>query len=288
MFGFQRVGDLIWAAADSRCRGFLIGGTAGRTTLAGEGLQHQDGNSHVLASTVPTVRAYDPAFAFEIALIVQDGIRRMYEKGEHVFYYLTVGNENYPMEPMPKGAADGVVRGMYKFQPSPIKGNANKIHLLGSGSLLREAMRAQRLLAERFNVPADVWSVTSYKELRREALACERWNRLHPTAPARHSYVEKLLAGEKGIFIAVSDYMKLNQEKIQRWVPGGLVPLGTDGFGRSEDRASLRRFFEVDAECIAITALDQLARRGVLKATVVEKAIKDLGVDPEKVNPVEA
>ncbi len=289
MFGFQRVGDLIWAAADMRCRGFLIGGTAGRTTLAGEGLQHQDGHSHVLASTVPNIKAYDPAFAFEIALIVRDGIRRMYEIGESVFYYLTVGNENYPMEPMPEGAADGVVRGMYKFRPSQLKtakGAKSKIHLLGSGSILREVLRAQTLLADNYDVAADVWSVTSYKELRREALECERWNRLHPSAAAKKSYLEMLLSGEKGIFIAVSDYQKSNQEMIQRWIPGGLTPLGTDGFGRSENRASLRRFFEIDAECITATALEQLARRGEMKSSVVDKAIKDLGINPEKPDPV--
>jgi len=289
MFGFQRVGDLIWAAADMRCRGFLVGGTAGRTTLAGEGLQHQDGHSHILASTVPTIKSYDPAFAFEIALIVRDGIRRMYEKGEHLFYYLTVGNENYPMEAMPEGAAEGVVRGMYKFRAGgqkKAKGPKSKIHLLGSGSILRETLKAQTLLEEKFDATVDVWSVTSYKELRREALECERWNRLHPTAPAKKSYLETLLAGEKGIFIAVSDYLKANQEMIQRWVPGGLTPLGTDGFGRSENRASLRRFFEVDAESIAVAALDQLARRGEIKTTVVEKAIKDLGIDADKPDPL--
>ncbi len=289
MFGFQRIGDLIWAAADMRCRGFLIGGTAGRTTLAGEGLQHQDGHSHILAGTVPTIKAYDPAFAFEIALIVQDGIRRMYEKKEQIFYYLTVSNENYPMEAMPQGAADGIVRGMYRFRSSSIKpgqGAKSKIHLLGSGSILREAMRAQELLAERYGFAADVWSVTSYKELRREALECERWNRLHPTAPAKKSYLETLLAGEKGIFIAVSDYQKSNQEQIQRWVPGGLTALGTDGFGRSENRSSLRRFFEVDAECITVAALEQLARRGEIKTTLVEKAIKDLGINPDKPDPM--
>ena len=288
MFGFQRVGDLIWAAADMRCRGFLVGGTAGRTTLAGEGLQHQDGHSHIMALTVPNIKSYDPAFAYEIALIVQDGIRRMYEKGEHIFYYLTVGNENYPMEPMPEGVADGVVRGMYRLRTSDLKaakGAKSRVHLLGSGSLVREALRAQTMLAEKYDVAADVWSVTSYKELRREALECERWNRLHPTAPAKKSYVETLLAGEKGVFIAVSDSIKANQELIQRWVPGGLTPLGTDGFGRSENRESLRRFFEVDAECITLAALDQLSRRGEVKPALVEKAIKELGIDPEKKDP---
>jgi pyruvate dehydrogenase E1 component len=291
MFGYQRVGDLIWAAGDSRCRGFLIGGTAGRTTLAGEGLQHQDGHSHVLAATVPNIKTYDPAFAYEIALIVREGIRHMYERGEHDFYYLTVGNENYPMEPMPEGVEEGVVRGLYKFRPSSLKagrGVKSKIHLLGSGSILREALRAQTVLAEKFGIAADVWSVTSYKELRRDALECERWNRLHPTSPAKKSYLETLLAGEQGVFIAVSDYMKSNQESIERWVPGGLVPLGTDGFGRSENRPSLRRFFEVDAECIAVTALSELARRGEIKPAAVERAIKELGIDPDKPNPITA
>jgi pyruvate dehydrogenase E1 component len=303
MFGFQRIGDLIWASADMRVRGFLLGGTAGRTTLNGEGLQHQDGHSHVLASTVPNCLAYDPAFAYEIAVIIQDGIHRMYEEGESIFYYLTLGNENYPMEAMPEGSAEGILRGMYKFRPSSLpaprsrgegssaKGNGgarSKVHLLGSGAILREAMRAQQLLAEKFELAADVWSVTSYKELRRDALECERWNRLHPTAEHKRSYVEKLLAGEKGVFIAASDYMKSIPEMISRWVPGGLTPLGTDGFGRSETREALRRHFEVDAECIAVAALDQLAQRGEIKAERVAKAIKELGVDPEKVDPVRA
>ena len=286
MFGFQRIGDLIWAAADSRVRGFLLGGTAGRTTLAGEGLQHQDGHSHILASTVPNLVAYDPAFAFEIALIVQDGIRRMYEKGESIFYYITLGNENYPMLPMPQGVTEGVLRGMYRCRPATIKSKGTRVHLLGSGAILREALRAQELLAERYQVAADVWSVTSYKELRRDALECERWNRLHPTAESRRSYLEKLLANEKGVFIAATDYMKSLPEMIARWVPGGLVPLGTDGFGRSETRSALRRFFEMDAECITLTALDQLARRGELKLEQVQKAIRELGIDPDKPDPV--
>ena len=290
MFGFQRVGDLIWAAADLRARGFLMGGTAGRTTLMGEGLQHQDGHSHVIASSVPNLLCYDPAFAYEIALIVQEGIRRMYEKGESIFYYLTIHNENYPMEAMPEGAREGVLRGMYKFRPSLAKTARvkTKVHLLGSGSILREAMKAQEILAEKYDVSADLWSATSYKELRREALECERWNRLHPTAPTRKSYVENLLAKEPGIFIAASDNMKSVPEMIQRWVPGGLIPMGTDGFGRSENRVALRRFFEVDAECLVIAALEQLAKRGEIKPDRVEKAIKDLGIDPDKVDPVGA
>ena len=223
-----------------------------------------------------------------------DGIRRMYEQGESIFYYLTLGNENYPMEPMPEGSIEGILRGMYKFRGSPLEGkkgngkNKSKVHLLGSGSILHEALRAQQILAEKFDLPADVWSVTSYKKLRRNALECERWNRLHPTAEPRRSYVEEVLAGEKGVFVAATDYMKSVPEMITRWVPGGLTPLGTDGFGRSETRQALRRHFEVDAECIAIAALDQLARRGEIKPERVAKAIKELGVDPEKVDPVRA
>jgi pyruvate dehydrogenase E1 component len=286
MFGFQRVGDLIWAAADMRARGFLLGGTAGRTTLMGEGLQHQDGHSHVLASAVPNVVAYDPAFAYELAVIIQDGIRRMYEHGESIFYYITLYNESYPMAAMPEGVTEGILKGLYKFRAAQVKGKGTRVHLLGSGPILREALQAQDILAERYGVAADVWSVTSYKELRREALEVERWNRLHPTAEHRRSYVEQVLGQEKGIFIAASDYMKSMPEMIARWVPGGLTPLGTDGFGRSENRPSLRRFFEVDAEFIALTALEQLARRGEIPPERVQKAIKELDLDPEKADPV--
>lgn len=293
MFGFQRIGDFIWAAADSRTRGFLLGGTAGRTTLMGEGLQHQDGHSLILASTVPNLLAYDPAFAYEIALIVRDGIRRMYQKGENIFYYITLENENYAMEAMPKGVEEGVLRGMYKYRAASSQGRVRltvktPVHLLGSGAILNETLRAQELLAEKFGIAADVWSVTSYKELRRDALEAERWNRLHPTAKPRRSYVEELLGGEKGVFIAASDYMKALPEMIARWVPGGLVPLGTDGFGRSENRTSLRRFFEVDAEFITLGTLYELARRGELPMERVAKAIKELAVDPDKANPVTA
>ncbi len=287
MFGFQRIGDLIWAAGDLRCRGFLLGGTAGRTTLMGEGLQHQDGHSLLHAATVPNVISYDPAFSYEIALIVQDGIRRMYEQGESIFYYLTLYNENYPMEPMPESAAAGILKGMYRFRPATLGQPKVKlrVHLLGSGPILRHALRAQELLAEQYGVAADVWSVTSYTELRRDALAAERWNRLHPAQPKRQSYLESLLANEKGVFIAASDFMKSLAESITRWVPGGLTPLGTDGFGRSENRASLRRFFEVDAECITLAALEQLSRRGEIPAEQVARAIKDLGIDAEKPDP---
>jgi pyruvate dehydrogenase E1 component len=290
MFGFQRVGDLAWAAADMRCRGFLMGGTAGRTTLNGEGLQHQDGHTHIVGSTIPNLLCYDPAYAYEIAIIVQDGIRRMYENGESIFYYLTIGNENYKMEAMPEGCKEGIVKGMYKFRPTALKQSKakSKIHLLGSGPILRSALKAQELLADKYGIAADVWSVTSYKELRRDALECERWNRLHPTATPKRSYLENLLANEKGVFIAVSDYMKIWAESIARWVPGGLTPMGTDGFGRSESRPALRRFFEIDGECVTIAALEQLARRGELKLTDVDKAIKDLGIDPDKADPVRA
>jgi pyruvate dehydrogenase E1 component len=294
MFGFQRIGDQIWAAADMRARGFLLGATAGRTTLNGEGLQHQDGHSHILASAVPTLRAYDPAFAYEIAIIIRDGLKRMYEDGESVFYYLTLSNENYPMAPMPDGVAEGVVRGMYKFLPAPELPKSSKtsggarVHLLGSGAILREALRAQGILAERFGVAADVWSVTSYKELRREALEAERWNMLHPTAEPRRSYLEKTLAAEQGVFVAASDYLKSLPDLISPWVPGGLTRLGTDGFGRSETRPALRRFFEVDAECITVAALHRLARLGQVKPAQVGEAIRVLGIDPEKASPAGA
>jgi pyruvate dehydrogenase E1 component len=292
MFGFQRIGDLIWAAADMRVRGFLLGGTAGRTTLNGEGLQHQDGHSQVLASTVPNCLTYDPAFAFELAVIVQDGIRRMFEEGESVFYYLTLGNENYPMEAMPAGSSEGILRGLYRFKPSTLKSSAHgvrsKVHLFGSGAILRESMRAQQILAEKFELASDVWSVTSYKELRREALECERWNRLHPTAEGKRCYLDKVLASDKGVFVAASDYMKSVPEMIARWLPGPLAPLGTDGFGRSDSRQGLRRHFEVDAECIALAAIDQLALRGEIKPQRVARAIQELGIDPEKLDPVRA
>ncbi|HEX5270192.1 MAG TPA: pyruvate dehydrogenase (acetyl-transferring), homodimeric type [Gemmataceae bacterium] len=300
MFGFQRIGDLIWAAADSRARGFLLGATAGRTTLNGEGLQHEDGHSHVMAATVPNVIAYDPAFAFELAAIIRDGIRRMYgEKPEDVFYYITLYNDNYPMLPMPEGAAEGILKGMYKLRPSALpsppggEGRVRgtplpRLHLLGSGPILPHVLKAQEMLAEQFGVAADVWSVTSYKELRREALEVERWNMLHPTEKPRQSYVESVLAKEQGIFLAASDYMRSVPEMITRWVPGGLYPLGTDGFGRSETREALRRFFEVDAESVTVAALAQLARRGALRPEVVRDAIAKLGIDPEKVSPMRA
>jgi pyruvate dehydrogenase E1 component len=286
MFGFQRVGDLIWAAADMRTHGFLMGATAGRTTLNGEGLQHEDGHSHVMASTVPNCAAYDPAYAYELALIIQDGIRRMYRDKEDIFYYITLYNENYLMPAMPPGVEQGILKGLYKLKASSIKSRTSKLHLFGSGVILNEALRAQEILANKYEIAADVWSVTSYKELRREALDAERWNMLHPSETPRKSYLEKVLEKEKGLFIATSDYVRSVPEMISRWVPGGLYPLGTDSFGRSESRKALRRFFEVDAECVAVAALGQLARHGEIKPAVVQKAIQELGIDPEKLNPM--
>ena len=284
MFGFQRTGDLAWAAGDMKARGFLLGATAGRTTLNGEGLQHQDGHSHVLASTYPTLLAYDPAFAYEIAVIVADGLRRMFAEGEDVFYYLTLHNENYAMPAKPEGAEQGILKGLYRFRAGPSH-LQHKAHIFGSGALLREALRAQEILGERYDVSADVWSATSYKMLRTDALRCGRWNMLHPTAEPRRSYVEQILENERGVFLAVSDFMKLVPDQIAPWVPGGLTTLGTDGFGRSDTRAALRRFFEVDAEVTVTATLHALARRGEVNGEFVAKAIGELGVDPEKACP---
>src|SRR5262249_2580739 len=266
--------------ADMRTRGFLLGATAGRTTLNGEGLQHEDGHSHLLASTVPNVVAYDPAFAYELAVILQDGIRRMYGAGEEVFYYVTLYNDNYLMLPMPEGSTEGILKGLYKLRPSTLA-KGPKVHLFGSGPILMQVLKAQEMLAG-YGVAADVWSATSYKELRREALEVERWNVLHPTERPRQSYVETILAKEEGIFLAASDCVRSVPEMITRWVPGGLFPLGTDGFGRSDTRGALRRFFEVDAECITAATLAQLARWGTIKPALAQEALRKLGIDPEK------
>jgi pyruvate dehydrogenase E1 component len=287
MFGFQRVGDLIWAAADSRTRGFLIGGTAGRTTLAGEGLQHQDGNSHLLAYPVPNLMAYDPAFAYELAIILRDGIHRMYEKGQSLFYYLTVMNESYPMPAMPKGVEEGILKGIYKFAGSGAKQKKNRVELFGSGAILNETIKARAIL-DKYGIAANVWSVTSYKELHRNGEATDRWNMLHPESKPKVGYLSQCLAGATGPVIAASDYVKALPESVSRWCPRPFVALGTDGFGRSEGRAALRDFFEVDARFIALAALHVLAREGKIKAQVVSKAIKDFGIDPEKIDPVTA
>ena len=286
MFGFQRIADFIWAAADMRTRGFLLGGTAGRTTLAGEGLQHQDGNSHVLALSVPNLRAYDPAFAYEIAVIIQDGIRRMYKDGENIFYYITVMNEQYAMPAMPEGVKDGILNGMYRFRASTNKKSKLRAQLFGSGAILREALQAQEILETKFGVAADVWSVTSYKQLYVDGNETDRWNRLHPGEKARVPYVTRTLGDAPGVVVAASDYLKTLPNMISKWLPRRLATLGTDGFGRSEGRASLRDFFEVDARFITLATLHELFTDGKIERSVVDKAITELGIDPEKLNPV--
>jgi pyruvate dehydrogenase E1 component len=286
MFGFQRIADFIWAAADMRTRGFLLGGTAGRTTLSGEGLQHQDGNSHVLALPVPNLRAYDPAFAYEIAVIIQDGIKRMYKDGEDIFYYITLMNEPYAMPAMPGDVKDGILKGLYKFRASGNKKAKLRAQLLGSGSILREALQAQDILNEKYNVAADVWSVTSYKALYNDGIETERWNRLHPSAKQRVPYVSQMLAKEPGVLVAASDYLKTLPNMVSKWMPRRLASLGTDGFGRSEGRQSLRDFFEVDARSIVLATLHELQLDGKIESKVLDKAIKELGINPEKSNPV--
>ncbi len=288
MFGLQRVGDFIWAAGDMRCRGFLLGGTAGRTTLNGEGLQHQDGHSHLLAYPVPNLMCYDPAFAFEIAIIIQEGIRRMYENQESLFYYITLGNENYTMPPMPAGAREGILKGLYLLKPSELKGAKHRAQLLGSAAILNEVLKAQVILAEKYGVAADVWSVTSYKELRRDAMECERWNLLHPDQPARVPYVTQQLAGTQGPIVAASDYVKMLPDALQRWIPRPVYSLGTEGFGRSDTRRALRDFFEVDARYVVVATLYQLAQEKAVDPALVAKAIRDLEINPDKRNPLTA
>jgi pyruvate dehydrogenase E1 component len=284
MFGPQRVGDLFWLAGDIRAKGFLLGATSGRTTLNGEGLQHQDGHSLLHASTIPTCLPYDPAFGYELAVIVADGLRRMYVENEDIFYYLALYNENHVMPPMPPGVEDGILKGLYKFK-SGAEGKKAKAHIFGSGPIIQSALRAQEILAERYDVSADVWSATSYKLLRTDAIRCQRWNMLHPTEAPKKSYVENLLAKEQGAFVAVSDNIRTVPDQIAPWVPGGLFTLGTDGFGRSDTRSRLRRFFEVDAESTVIGTLYALAKKGLIGREIVAQAIKDLGVDPEKIQP---
>ena len=281
-FGFQRVGDLAWLAGDIRARGFLLGATAGRTTLNGEGLQHQDGHSPLLASTIPNCKAYHPAFGFEIAMIIQRGMKEMFEEEQDVFYYITLGNEPYPMPAMPEGVEDGIVKGLYKFKPAA--GTAgHKAHIIGDFSAMNAALGAQTILAEKYGVDADVWSATSYKGLREDAMETDRWNALHPTAKKkRTSYLTDLLGKETGVFVSVSDQMRSVADQIAKWVPGGLFALGCDGFGRSESRDELRAFYETNAAHTAVAVLGRLADAGKIKPAVVEKAIKDLGIDPEQ------
>ena len=287
MFGFQRVGDLIWAFGDARGKGFLCGGTAGRTTLAGEGLQHQDGHSLVLAGAVPNCVAYDPAYSYEIAIIVQDGVRRMYQEGEDRFYYITLYNENYAMAAMPEGLnPEEVLKGIYRVQAAP--GGQAVVQLFGSGPILNEALRAQKILADQYGVAADVWSVTSYNELRRDALAVERWNRLHPAETSRTPYIVEALHGAQGPIVAASDYMKVVADQLAPWLPGRLVTLGTDGFGRSDNREYLRKHFEVNAPSIAAAALSRLARDGSFDPQKAAAAFAELGVATETADPARA
>jgi pyruvate dehydrogenase E1 component len=288
MFGFQRVGDLIWAFGDSRGKGFLVGGTAGRTTLLGEGLQHDDGHSQVLSTVVPSCISYDPAYAYEIAVIVQDGIRRMYENNEDCFYYMTVCNENYVQPPMPEGEGihEGILRGMYPYKASET--GKTDVTLFGSGPILNEALKAQQILAEKYGIGANVWSVTSYNELRRDALTVERWNRLHPTEPEAKPYLLRALGNIDMPIIAATDYMKVVPDQIAPWLPGRLTSLGTDGFGRSDNREHLRRHFENDAASIAAAALARLARWGRFDAKRASAAIQELGLDPESNDPAYA
>ncbi len=284
MFGFQRIGDLMWLAGDIRAKGFLLGATSGRTTLNGEGLQHQDAHSLLFSSAIPTMVTYDPAFSYELAIIIADGMRRMYAEGENLFYYLTLYNENYPMPAMPPGVEDGILKGLYKFKPG-VAGRKHKAHIFGSGPIIREALRAQEILAEKYDVSVDVWSATSYKNLRTEAILAKRWNMLHPGEPRRKAHIETVLEGETGVFVAVSDNLKLVPDQVAPWISGGLTTLGTDGFGRSDTRANLRRFFEVDAEMTVVATLYALLEKGQIEPGVLGKAIKDLGLDPEKVFP---
>ncbi len=284
MFGFQRVGDLIWSAADSRARGFLLGATAGRTTLLGEGLQHQDGHSHVLASTVPVCQAYDPAFAYEVATIIERGLHRMYGgDGEDVFYYLTLYNENYVQPPKPDGVDDGIMAGLYQWAEAPPA--AHRAAILFSGPTHLMARKAAAELAEHYDVGAELWSATSYKALREDALAVERWNRLHPADEPRVPYVTSALAGVDGPVVAVTDYMKMVPDQVGRWIPGGFVPLGTDGFGRSDTREALREFFEIDARHIVVAVLSELAAAGSIDVKVVIEALERYEIDGDADDP---
>ena len=291
MFGFQRVGDLIWAAADARARGFLMGATAGRTTLMGEGLQHQDGQSQLLASAVPVCRSYDPAFAFEMALIVRDGLARMYPgdgtAGEDVFYYLTIYNENYPMPPMPDDGGSGsveagVIDGLYCWQQAP-EGSGPEATLLFSGTAWSAAVEARDILAEHYGIRVSLWSATSFQRLRMEALEVERWNRLHPLDAPRRPRVSEILADSNGPVVAVTDFMRAVPDQVQRWIPDGrsFTSLGTDGFGRSDTREALRRFFETDAPHVVVAVLHSMAQSGLIDNATTEDAIQRYGLDPE-------
>jgi len=286
MFGFQRIADLIWAAGDSKARGFLIGCTSGRTTLAGEGLQHQDGHSLQIANAFPSIKAYDPAVAYELAIIVKDGLHRMYEKQEDLLYYINVMNEFYKMPKMPEGVEDGILKGIYRFRKSNKQENGFKAHLLGSGAILNEVIKAQEILESDYNVPSDVWSVTSYKELYYDSINTERENYLNISGELQKSYLDKTFENESGVFIAASDYIKALPGSISKWLPGPLIGLGTDGYGRSESRESLRDYFEVDARHITIAAIHSMVNENKIKPDVLKKAHKDLNITPSKINPI--
>jgi pyruvate dehydrogenase E1 component len=295
IFGFQRVGDLCWAAGDLQARGFLIGATAGRTTLNGEGLQHQDGHSHILAYTIPNCISYDPTYSYELAVIIQDGIRRMYVEDESVFYYITTMNENYTHPDMPEGCEEGILKGMYmledgdskEYKVSAGKGKkANRVRLMGSGTILREVQAAAEILRKDYKIAVDVWSATSINELARDGLDVDRWNMMHPEEKPRVSYVEQCLGERDGPVIAATDYMKLYSDQIRAFVPGPYKVLGTDGFGRSDSREKLRHFFEVNRHYVVVAALNELARAGTIEAKTVSEAIKKFKLDPEKLNPL--
>jgi pyruvate dehydrogenase E1 component len=286
MFGFQRVGDLIWLAADSRCKGFLMGGTSGRTTLNGEGLQHEDGHSQLIASTVPNLIAYDPAYAYELAVIIQDGLRRMYVENEDIFYYVSVYNEDYEMPSMQEVVNEGILKGIYKLRSTDsTQGQSIRPQLFGSGTILNGVVKAQGILKDKYGVGCDVWSVTSYNELSRDAMAASRWNRMHPTETAKKGYLEAILQDRKGPFIAASDNVRGVPDQIRQWIPGDFVVLGTDGFGRSDTRPALRRHFEIDAECTVYATLESLSRQGAFDRAKLPEVLKDLGIDPDKVAP---
>jgi pyruvate dehydrogenase E1 component len=285
MFGFQRIGDLAWAAGDSQARGFLMGATAGRTTLNGEGLQHQDGHSHVMANTIPNCRTYDPTYSYELAVIIQDGIKRMYHDKENVFYYISLMNENYQHPDMPEGAEEGIVKGLYLLESGTGKAK-NRVQLMGAGTILREVRFAAEILRNDFDVEADVWSVTSVNELTRDGQRATRWNMLNPTETARKPYITQQLEGLDGPFIISTDNLKTYSEQLRAYIPGSYTVLGTEGFGRSDTRAQLRHFFEVNRYFVVVASLKALADQGKIKPDVVAKAIKKFGIDPAKVNPM--
>lgn len=290
MFGFQRVGDLAWASGDIQARGFLVGGTAGRTTLNGEGLQHQDGHSHVLAQTIPNCKAYDPAYGYEVAVIVQHGMKEMFEENRNLFYYFTIMNENYVQPAMPEGVEDGIIKGMYPLESVEAKGGkkATRVQLLGSGAILNEVRAAAQLLKDDFGVASDVWSVTSFNELARDGQHVDRWNRFHPDDTPKKPYIAQCLEGQKGPVVASTDYMKLHSDQVRAFVPATYVTLGTDGFGRSDTRQKLRSFFEVDRYHVVVAALSALTKDGDVKGEVVLEAMRKYGIDRNKSNPVQS